>query len=139
VPRTTPGTPIGSGTGLYIVESTPDPLISRICSLLSIPKFINISVGLTFIESRNTTNRLYDFGTPLSNDTAPKPTNPTGDGNKQNNNNGGGNTGGGGAKPGPVATKDVQKKIKGTNVPDGTNQVKFGGGSFGGGGAGGGF
>jgi hypothetical protein len=40
-----------------------------------------------------------------------------------------------------VETKNVtkQKKIAGTNVPDGTNQLKFGGGSFGGGGAGGGF
>lgn len=108
-----------------------------------LPKFINISVGLTFIESRNTTAvRLYDFGTPLSNEVAPNPSKPTGDGNKQNNNTGGGNTGGGGgggAKPGPVATKDVRKKIKGTNVPDGTDQVKFGGGTFGGGGAGGGF
>jgi hypothetical protein len=95
-----------------------------------LPKFINISVGLTFIESRNTTNRLYDFGTPLSNDTAPNPSKPTGDGNKQNN-AGGGNTGGaagagGAAKPSPAPVKDIQKKIKGTNVPDGTKQVNTG-------------
>jgi hypothetical protein len=121
-----------------------------------LPKFINISVGLTFIESRNTTNRLYDFGTSLSNDTEPSPTTNTGGGNTGGGNTGGGNTGGGntgagntgvvggnaGVTPGPVVTQNITKKIKGTNVPDGTKQAQFGGfggGSFGGGGAGGGF
>jgi hypothetical protein len=93
-----------------------------------LPKFINISVGLTFIESRNTTNRLYDFGTPLSNDTAPKASNPTGDGNKGNNAASGkqGGAAGGAAKPSPAPVKDIQKKIKGTNVPDGTKQANRG-------------
>lgn len=92
-----------------------------------LPKFINISVGLTFIESRNTTNRLYDFGTPLSNDTAPKPSAATGDGNKQNN--AASKNAGGATKPSPAPAKDIQKKIKGTNVPDGTKQAN---GGFGG-------
>jgi len=87
-----------------------------------LPKFLNISVGVTFIESRSTTTRLYDFGTPLSNDVRPAVTkDATSDGNKQNNAaKGSGGTGGtaaGGTK-GPVPVKNVEKKIKGTNVPN---------------------
>jgi uncharacterized membrane protein YgcG len=111
-----------------------------------LPKFLNISVGVTFIESRSTTARLYDFGAPLSNDVRPAVTkDTTSDGNKQNNAaKGSGGTGGtaAGGTQGPVPVKNVEKKIKGTNVPDGTKQAQFGGfggGSFGGGGAGGGF
>jgi uncharacterized membrane protein YgcG len=108
-----------------------------------LPKFLNASIGVTFIESRSTTTRLYDFGTPLSNDVRPAVTkDTTSDGNKQNNAaKGSGGTGGtaSGGTQGPVPVKNVEKKIKGTNVPDGTKQVQFGGGSFGGGGAGGSF
>lgn len=86
-----------------------------------LPKFLNISVGVTFIESRNTTTRLYDFGTALSNDVRPAVARPaTADGNKGNNAAAGGGTGGtaaGGTK-GPVPVKNVEKKIKGTNVPN---------------------
>ena len=113
-----------------------------------LPKFLNASIGVTFIESRSTTTRLYDFGSPLSNDVRPAVTrDTTSDGNKQNNAaKGSGGTGGtaaggtaAGGTQGPVPVKNVEKKIKGTNVPDGTKQVQFGGGTFGGGGAGGGF
>jgi len=110
-----------------------------------LPKFLNASIGVTFIESRSTTTRLYDFGSPLSNDVRPAVTrDTTSDGNKQNNAaKGSGGTGGtaAGGTQGPVPVKNVEKKIKGTNVPDGTKQAQnpFGGGSFGGGGAGGSF
>ena len=124
-------------TNKGFVEELPSKTNDRSKSVSSqsmnnfrLPKFINISVGLTFIESRNTTNRLYDFGTPLSNDTAPKASNPTGDGNKGNNaasgKQGGAAGAGGAAKPSPAPVKDIQKKIKGTNVPDGTKQVNTG-------------
>ena len=119
-----------------------------------LPKFLNASIGVTFIESRNTTTRLYDYGSALNNSVAPGTGNSsTSDGNKQNNatnttNNTTNNTtttqGGGASSKNLVETKNVtkQKKIAGTNVPDGTKQANFGGfggGSFGGGGAGGGF
>ena len=109
-----------------------------------LPKFLNASIGVTFIESRNTTTRLYDYGGSLSNSVAPGTGNSsTSDGNKQNTAASNTTAKGAGGTSGTnlVETKNVtkQKKIAGTNVPDGTNQVKFGGGSFGGGGAGGGF
>jgi uncharacterized membrane protein YgcG len=128
----------------FVEEVTQSSDRSRQVSDLSmsnfrLPKFLNISVGVTFIESRNTTTRLYDFGTSLSNEVSPTTRkSATSDGNKQNNAAGGGGAAGGGTQ-GPVPVKNVEKKIKGTNVPDGTKQVQFGGGSFGGGGAGGGF
>jgi hypothetical protein len=113
-----------------------------------LPKFLNASIGVTFIESRNTTTRLYDYGDTLNNSVSPGTgASSTSDGNKQNNatnadrnsNQGGGSS----SSTNLVETKNVtkQKKIKGTNVPDGTKQAQnpFGGGSFGGGGAGGGF
>jgi hypothetical protein len=114
-----------------------------------LPKFLNASIGVTFIESRNTTTRLYDYGDTLNNSVSPGTgASSTSDGNKQNNatNADRNSNQGGGSSPSTnlVETKNVtkQKKIKGTNVPDGTKQAQFGGfggGSFGGGGAGGGF
>jgi hypothetical protein len=92
---------------------------------------------------------LYDYGDSLNNSVAPGTgASSTSDGNKQNNVTSADRNAnqGGGSSPSTnlVETKNVtkQKKIAGTNVPDGTKQAQFGGfggGSFGGGGAGGNF
>jgi hypothetical protein len=96
-----------------------------------LPKFLNASIGVTFIESRNTTSRLYDYGGSLSNAVSPPVgKSQTSDGNKQNNASSNTTAKGAGGTSGTnlVETKNVtkQKKIAGTNVPDGTKQVNTG-------------
>jgi hypothetical protein len=88
-----------------------------------LPKFLNISVGVTFIESRNTTTRLYDYGGSLNNAVSPPAgKSQTSDGNKQNNaaSNTTSQGAGGTSTTNTIQTKTVtkQSKIKGTNVPN---------------------
>jgi hypothetical protein len=88
-----------------------------------LPKFLNASIGVTFIESRNTTTRLYDYGGSLNNAVSPPAgKSQTSDGNKQNNaaSNTTSQGAGGTSTTNTIQTKTVtkQSKIKGTNVPN---------------------
>ena len=87
-----------------------------------LPKFLNASIGVTFIESRNTTTRLYDYGGSLNNAVSPPAgKSQTSDGNKQNNaaSNTTSQGTGGTSTTSAVKTQTVTKQPKGggSNIP----------------------